>query len=166
MFEAEIAQAELQKAELIERLQRLKADSDLTADAISRAEAELNQLLGYAEALEKISRQMGGNEKVKTGTSGESVRKRPRNPKRESVVDAALMMITEAGKPLSRQHLFDALSARGLTIQGKDPLMVFSTMLWRTQDRITRLRGHGYWPSSKPYAPANYFPKHEQPTLL
>lgn len=38
--------------------------------------------------------------------------------------------------------------------------MVLGTMLYR-DDRIVRLRGHGYWPKDEVYEPAFYIPEHE-----
>lgn len=163
----DIAQAELQKQEIRERLQRLKDDLRVTQEAITRAETALSFLEGYTAALAKIKAPDTAAGEDKGGTDApDSPRRRVRNPSREEVVDASLAAINEAGVPMSRQQLFQAVTERGIDIQGKNPLMVFSTMLWRTQERIVRLRPYGYWPADKPYPPADYFPAPEQPSLL
>lgn len=85
-------------------------------------------------------------------------RKRPGNPPRDQVADAALKAINEAGRPMQRTELFKAVAAQGLIIEGQDPEVVFSTMLWREQDRVVRLKKLGYWDAQKAYEPAGYYP--------
>lgn len=80
-------------------------------------------------------------------------RKRPNNPDKSVVVDKALEIIREHGEPMGRRALFDALAASGIVLEGTDPQMVLSTMLWRSKDRVKRLSGFGYWPANEPYAP-------------
>lgn len=84
-----------------------------------------------------------------------------RNPPKEVVVNWALHLIGEMGRPLSRQDLYDLLRHNGINVYGKNPQMVLSTMLWRSQDRIVRLGNHGYWPKDKRYEPAHYMPEHD-----
>jgi len=84
--------------------------------------------------------------------------RRPKNPDREDVANQALQIIRERGAPQSRKELFDALAMQGTDIHGKDPEMVLSTMLWRSQDKIVRLPSHGYWPKDTPYPKAHYHP--------
>jgi len=85
---------------------------------------------------------------------------RPKNPNRRDVASAALEIIRKFGRPLSRRDLFERLAKAGVEIAGKDPEMVLGTMLYR-DDRIVRLRGHGYWPKEEVYEPAFYIPEHE-----
>ena len=162
-MDEELTAARLQKQELSERLQRLESDLELTRDAIERARAEYYRISGKIEVLEKISplRPKKRNERGTTTPSRAPVI----NPSRTEVADAALEVIRGQGKPVGRQELFDALAARGVQIDGKNPLMVFSTMLWREQERVKRLRGYGYWIAGEPYPPAGYFPE-GQPTLF
>lgn len=166
MHEKELIQANLQRAELKERLERLAADQRRTYEAIDRAKAEYHRLSGYIDALMELAAK-------KPLIVAEPPEKKPKapdlrsdNPPRQQVADAALSLIRAAGKPLGRQELYDELTAKGLVIHGKDPVMVFSTMLWRERSRIARLRGFGYWPADKPYPPAQYFPATDQPSLL
>lgn len=84
--------------------------------------------------------------------------RRPKNPDREEVVNHTLEIIRDRNEPQSRKQLFDELASLGLIIRGKDPEMVLSTMLWRSQDRIVRLPNFGYWPANEQYSPAGYFP--------
>ncbi len=86
-------------------------------------------------------------------------RKRPKNPPREFIVEMSLKLIEDAGRPLNRQQLFDRLAAHGVHVFGKDPQMVLSTMLWRSQDQIVRLPEFGYWPKERAFPPARYVPE-------
>ncbi len=60
---------------------------------------------------------------------------------------------------MTRTALYEELGRRGIRLFGKDPVMVLSTMLWRSQERIVRLPNHGYWPAERTYEPAGYFPQ-------
>lgn len=81
--------------------------------------------------------------------------KRPQNPNRRDVTLKAVEYIREAGRPLSRAEIWERLLADNIIIYGKNPEMVLSTMLWRTNDLIRRLRGGGYWPIGDPPPPGH-----------
>jgi hypothetical protein len=89
-------------------------------------------------------------------------RTRPRagaNPKKEDVAEAARQIILDRGEPVSRADLFKALAERGMTIHSEsDPEMVLSTMLWRTRDKVIRLKTGGYWLPERPWPAAGYVP--------
>jgi hypothetical protein len=55
MHEKELIQANLQRAELKERLERLAADQRRTYEAIDRAKAEYHRLSGYIDALMELA---------------------------------------------------------------------------------------------------------------
>lgn len=84
-------------------------------------------------------------------------RKATKNSKKEEVAEFARQLITDAGRPLSRAELFDGLTSLGLTIEGTDPQMVLSTMLWRMKDSIVRLEKGGYWLAEKPFEAEHYY---------
>lgn len=86
-------------------------------------------------------------------------RNRPKNPDRDVVANVALEIIREYGQPLSRHELFKKLTERGIVIDGKDPEMVLSTMLWRSKDKIVRLPPFGYWPKELAFEEAKYWPE-------
>ncbi len=82
-----------------------------------------------------------------------------RNTPKEIVAEAARDVILARNAPISRDELYDLLTQRrDLVIQGKDPRMVLSTMLWRMKDRVARLKNGGYWPAEIPNAEAGYDP--------
>jgi hypothetical protein len=82
--------------------------------------------------------------------------RRPDNPSREIVGDKVEEFLRAKGAPISRNDLLRALDVEGIKIEGKDPSMVLSTMLWRMSDRFVRLRGHGYWLRGVPCPAAMY----------
>jgi hypothetical protein len=140
-----------------ERLSQIEAEILSLRAARERAEAEVARLLQFADTYYEISgiQPPENLERVETETH---TNRRPKNPSREAVAAASLDIIIASGRPQSRKELFDALHERGLVISGKDPEMVLSTMLWRSQDRIVRLPSFGYWPKTTAYSDAAYFP--------
>ncbi|MCW3838454.1 hypothetical protein ACFQ1E_20050 [Sphingomonas canadensis] len=96
--------------------------------------------------------QPGIVEHVDNGPAPSGKRQRPKNPDRRDVASAAVGYIRERGEPMSRREIFERLAADGITIQGKDPEMVLSTMLWREKGIIRRLPGGGYWPRDDHHA--------------
>lgn len=87
----------------------------------------------------------------------------PKNPDKAEVGKVAKTIIYESRRPVPRTVLFKALADRGVTIYGKDPEMVLSTMLWRLKDDFVRLPGHGYWIKSLRWPPAKYEPGDSPP---
>ncbi|MER9063943.1 hypothetical protein [Mesorhizobium sp. M0698] len=77
----------------------------------------------------------------------------------DELAERGRAIIRERNEPVSRTDLFKALTERGLTIAGTDPEMVLSTMLWRTRDRVARVKGGGYWLADVPNEAAGYFPE-------
>jgi hypothetical protein len=89
-------------------------------------------------------------------SKSESILDVPRTPRakgnssKEAVAAAAIEAIKERGAPIMRDELYDILTSRGLLINGKDPQMVLSTMLWRMKGEIERLGNGGYWLKGTP----------------
>lgn len=80
------------------------------------------------------------------------------NPKKERVAEVAREIIRDRGEPVSRSDMFIELKKRGIELKGADPEMVLSTMLWRMQERVARLKGGGYWLAEEAYPDAGYEP--------
>jgi hypothetical protein len=159
MDDKALKSAEAKRAELAQAIARQRNDIN---DAMSKLNslqqdaAELDawidmwhHLAGTKRATTTLERNEIGMPLVKAEKP-----KRPKNPDRELVVDEALAAIRVKGEPMNRKELFDALAGNGIIIHGKDPEMVLSTMLWRSQDRIERLVPFGYWPVGVEYPPA------------
>ena len=81
------------------------------------------------------------------------------NSRKEEVAEAALEIIRERGEPVMRSELYRALIERGFRIEGGDPEMVLSTMLWRMKHRIVRHKSGGYWPAEEANPEAEQAPE-------
>jgi len=161
----QIDQANLALAAIKERLERLKADLTLTQDAIRRAEAEYHRQEGKIAVLKDLESKVSRDEDNQ-GTRRHSKRPRVANPSRTKVADTAVAVIMDLKRPVPRNELFAEVTKRGIQINGIDPLMVFSTMLWRERERVIRIRGYGYWVADQAYPPAGFLPDREQPSLF
>ena len=153
-------------AELIDKMNEFTQEISRIKSKIGDSERELGRLRAFVETWHELA----GTPPSALDTHAaflsefldtEPKKIRPRNPDRELVVNSALEIIIERGKPQTRRELFDALTERGIEILGKDPEMVLSTMLWRSKDQIVRLPPHGYWPKDRIYRPALYEPELE-----
>jgi hypothetical protein len=80
------------------------------------------------------------------------------NSKKEDVAEAAVAIIKEIGEPIARSSLLTRLLNLGLTIEGNDPEVVLSTMLWRMRNKVVRLRKGGYWRADAPSPDGSYVP--------
>lgn len=88
-------------------------------------------------------------------------RKNLNNSKKEDVAAEVRRIIEERGEPVLRKDLMPVLSERGFKIEGTDPDMVLSTMLWRAGGAagIVRLGRGGYWLKEKDWPDAYYLPE-------
>ena len=83
------------------------------------------------------------------------IRKKPSaitrtSPRPEEVVAHAIVVLSEAGRPLSRRQIYDRLAAKGVRVEGSDPIKALGTMLWRANKRLVQLDGFGYWIKDRP----------------
>lgn len=88
-------------------------------------------------------------------------RKATGNSKKEDVAAEARRIIDERGEPVPRTDLYRELVARDYTIEGSDPEMVLSTMLWRAGKAagVIRLKkGGGYWKAEEDWPDSGYLP--------
>jgi hypothetical protein len=122
--------------------------------AQQRIDAFRSELRGVDTFLEQW-RKFAGVEGPRAGDSyTENIRTAAiarKNPKKEDVADAAYEIIQEHGEPMARSELYKRLIERGMVLNGSDPEMVLSTMLWRMQNRIKRLKKGGYWLADIPF---------------
>lgn len=128
-------------------------------------EEEAAALRGQLRALDtalELARRLEGlrpDEPIPADTTGRGpARRRPQNPPREEVIKIVLRALDKARAPVPRSELLAAVREAGFAIYGKDPEVVFSTMLWREREKVVRLGKLGYWPADKPYPPASYAP--------
>ena len=126
---------------------------------LARLEAERADVAAWIEMWHRLAgtqgRPVAAEQNELLRTVDKSVkRKRPNNPDKSVVVDKALEIIRQQGEPMGRKALFNALAESGIVLEGTDPQMVLSTMLWRSKERIVRLVPFGYWPAGVEYPPA------------
>ncbi|MBP2548333.1 uncharacterized protein with von Willebrand factor type A (vWA) domain [Neorhizobium galegae] len=76
---------------------------------------------------------------TKTEQSSTHKNQNRKNSTKEEVAAAAREAIRRAQRPMTRQELYDTLVGDGLIIEGKEPLAVLTTMLWRMKDEIRKL---------------------------
>lgn len=159
MSDKALSNAEAKRNQLLDRKKALSAElSDLDGqlDQIERFIAAWHQFAsGDTEsAVDNFTLLSPSQNQNKPETS----KKPSRNSKKEVVADAARKIIFQRGEPISRADLYEALMGYGLTIEGGDPDMVLSTMLWRMKHQVVRLRTGGYWLADKDWPAAGYFP--------
>lgn len=76
------------------------------------------------------------------------------NPKPDVVVQAALALIREMRRPLTRREIHKGLGVMGLEVKGADPVKTLGTMLWRSgSELLEQIEGRGYWPKGEPVPP-------------
>ena len=82
------------------------------------------------------------------------------NSSKEAVAEAAYKLVKMRGDRIMRDELYDLLIEQGIVINGKNPKMILSTMLWRVKpSKLVRLKGGGYWLKDKRYDAENYIPE-------
>jgi len=145
----ETARARLKNA--IDEIAKLEADAETIRNRQAQIRAEIDKLNSFiAIWYEMAGQQPPESAELRVNSVDTDARRsRPRNPDRTYVANMAVSIIRDAGRPLSRRELFDQLSQQGISIQGKDPEMVLSTMLWREKNIIQRIPSEGYWPAGE-----------------
>lgn len=161
MIDKALENAEVQRKQLLERRNVLNAELIAVEDGLRRVETFIKEWHLFSEDTEGIFNQLLVTEdrRNENKTAGShSATKRPRNPDRTRVAGVVREIIKERGEPVGRSELFAELKSRGIVIEGKDPEMVLSTMLWRERHRVVRLDKGGYWLKEVNYPPSDYYP--------
>jgi hypothetical protein len=138
------------------RRSELEGEIATFTDQLKEATAELarvnNFLRDYA-AFAGIEPPPGVPPAPVAAVADKPKRERPVNLPKEKVGDFVEGWLTEFNRPISRDRIFSLLEENGVHLQGTDPKMVLSTMLWRMKDRFQRVPGRGYWFVGKPIPP-------------
>lgn len=67
------------------------------------------------------------------------------NPSPAVVVEAAVKVIREKGRPMSRRAIHKALADMDIVVKGADPVKALGTMLWRSgKADLVQIEGVGY----------------------
>jgi len=76
------------------------------------------------------------------------------NPKPADVIAAAVTLIGDVGRPLTRRQIHRGLKNRGILVKGTDPIKTLGTTLWRSGgDYLEQIEGRGYWLKGEPVPP-------------
>jgi hypothetical protein len=152
MADAALENAMARREHAIQNLTKLTTDINNMLELHTRARNELEHLenfirMWHAMAGTPLPAELEQNKPEAPAEGGKRIR--ARNPDRRAVAKQCVKYIREAGRPLMRKDLMERLAADGIEIRGTDPLMVLSTMLWRSKDIIRRLPEGGYWPAGE-----------------
>lgn len=152
MTDTAIRNALRRREELVRRIKECEAQIASARSALNDVEAFISAWFEFADEPAKIAIQSElGEVNIRPEPATKYV-----NPPRSKVGDAVERILRYEGRPLPRRPLFLKLREAGVEIQGKDPEMVFSTMMWRMQDRFVRLKEHGYWLKDEPCPEIGY----------
>jgi hypothetical protein len=143
------------KMQANQEIARLEAEIRTWRVNLDRAEQFIDQWNAFASG-EAVNPVEGVSAQENKQEPSPVKKKATRNSKKEDVAAAALEIIRERGEPVSRSDLYTALIERGFTIEGTDPEMVLSTMLWRMKDKVMRFKNGGYWDPKADWEPAGY----------
>lgn len=148
MTDRALENAEIKRNQLLERKRALREQIGSVDRQLSAVEVFIANWHEFAntDPESPVDNATVMNENI-AGTTQAVSRKAKGNSRKEDVAAAAREAILERGAPIMRDELFELLTERGLIIQGKDPKMVLSTMLWRMRAKIVRLKSGGYWPA-------------------
>ncbi len=131
-----------------QEIERLEREMRIWRDRIAMADQFIDQWNAFASG-EAVNPMESASSQENKPEPSRARKKAIRNSKKEDVAAAALEIIRERGEPVSRSDLYAALIERGFIIEGTDPEMVLSTMLWRMMKLIVRLKSGGYWERGK-----------------
>jgi hypothetical protein len=161
MADYALENAKSKREQLLAQMKDLQRQRDAVSAELDRVDRFIHDWHEFAGGTAPVNYEEGEQSGNNAGESN-SRRSRVKNPKKEDVAEAARAIIQERGGPIMREELYALLADRGIHIQGKDPQMVLSTMLWRMKDRVVRLGGDGYWLREVPYEPAQYHPAFDE----
>lgn len=159
MTDRALENAKAKKKQLISR--RIELHSEIAAldEQIGKIESFIQDWHAFAENAFDLPTEGKSDSAPTAADSDESPPKRTTgNSRKEDVADVAYMIILEREKPVSRDELLNAVTERGMVIEGKDRPGVFTTMLWRMRNKIVKLDSGGYWLADVEYSPEGYVP--------
>jgi len=163
MADQALEKAMAMREELAAKINAAQQQIDGWRRELSEAEAFINQWHRFAGtkspllpkppaldlgSLQSGSAQMGGTVTVHPAPK----KKATTNSKKEDVSAEVRRIIEEQNRVMPRKELLPELRNRGYVIEGGDPDMVLSTMLWRAGEAagVVRIGRGGYWRTDLP----------------
>jgi len=141
----------------LERIRQLEHELAQAKTDLAQAEAFVSGWSRF-NSVNLVDRQNESRTSVDDSAADIGPTRRPKNSKKEEIAKAVRQLVEQAGTPLGRRELLEALMQQGYKIQGGNPDMILSTMLWRAGQAagVVRLKSGGYWLIEKPWESAGY----------
>lgn len=161
MADQALDNAKAKREQLLKRREELAAELSALDKDLAKAEDFILQWYEFAGEKPVENLNIAGTPVSSTHPlRGESAKKATANSKKEIVAAETRKIIEERKRPILRKDLMPMLVERGMKIEGSDPDMVLSTMLWRAGPAagVVRLKKGGYWLAEKEWPAASYFP--------
>jgi hypothetical protein len=122
----------------------------MSLDDIAVSESESETLF---EVLTKMERHLSVIADYVSQPVAKSTRKYD-NPSTFEIATIVKRIISEHGVAMSASEVYEALLSKGVILQGKDPMKIMVTALWRRRDLVVRLDNRqGYWVADRAYIP-------------
>jgi hypothetical protein len=116
----------------------------ILANAIARRDAAAVEVRRWDDFIRMYGELTGSSPKMQSAAPHRTARPTASGGALATTAEAAIAVISEAGRPLPTPELRVALEARGIEIGGKDPLATLSARLSRASE-IVNIRQKGWW---------------------
>ena len=90
-------------------------------------------------------------------------KRRRRGPRPAEIVQILERVIREAGRPLTRGEIVEALEHRDVEISAEDKHRYIGTIAWRNKSIFKNIEGLGYWLTGEPLPMAMGLPLDDEP---
>lgn len=114
---------------------------EIARQKLLEAEAEVERLRTFLRTYADLA----GQEAVDGGSLSSDSRADESTASPAEIVESAIALMKERGRPMSRSQILKALQSQGLNIPGKDATKNIGTVIWRSK-KFDNIAGHGYWP--------------------
>ena len=159
MTDTALENANMQKKQIHSEIEITQDRLSVLQDRLRSVERFIEQWHNFATGGEITFNEKSSHEENKEGPAVAVRRRTVGNSRKEIVAETAIQIIAQRNEPVGRSDLFRELTSRGIVLNGKDPEMVLSTMLWRMKDSIVRLANGGYWLADKSSPDGDYQPQ-------
>jgi hypothetical protein len=143
MTDRALANAEKRRDEIAAEINKLNQSLDELRKSLASVENFISDWHRFADVALDSGADAGPHSREDTGrqriiprilAQDDATGPAHKNPDKAIVGQHAKAIIHELGRPVSRSELFTLLGLRGINLEGKEPEMVLSTMLWCTPD--------------------------------
>jgi len=150
------------RAGFIQKITTYQDGIKTAEDGLAQIEIFLTAWRGIADQgeIDAVEREIGSLPSVRSQQppSARNPRQTINNPKKEFVAEICARIIREAGKPLGRIDLYEALKERSINVRGWNPKAILINMLAEMPTIIVHLGRNKYWAADTPYPELGYHP--------